>query len=238
MWNSSPGALLTLPTYSDAMQDFPFLLDQTGHQPKHNYTAVIYVQVGNALTPTSALYRLVKAVTKSQFVDRVSSGQLASRLYQWTNSPCLHQIVILWASDRPAPPRKRWPAMGHIPLHVVLSNHAAAGTHEAADDEDIGSERPSISQRFYPHSFIETDAILSLDEDATLNTDELDFAYLVWRDFPDRVVGYPARAHYWDDGKVSGGGGKWEEQCNITFSLCFRMPGDTRPSGPITTRLC
>lgn len=94
--------------------------------------------------------------------------------------------------------------MGHIPLHVVLSNQAAAGTHEATDDEDTDdSERPSISQRFYPHSFIETDAILSLDEDATLNTDELDFAYLVWRDFPDRVVGYPARAHYWDDGKVS-----------------------------------
>ena len=72
VWNSSPGALLTLPTYSDAMRDYPFLLDLTGHEPKANYTAVIYVQVGNALTPTSALYRLVKAVTKSQFVDRVS----------------------------------------------------------------------------------------------------------------------------------------------------------------------
>lgn len=63
-----------MPTYSDAMQDFPFLLDLAGHQPKHNYTAVIYVQVGNTLTPTSALYRLVKAVTKSQFVDRVSNA--------------------------------------------------------------------------------------------------------------------------------------------------------------------
>lgn len=83
----------------------------------------------------------------------------------------------------------------------MLSNQAT--TPEPTDDEDIGSDRPSISQRFYPHNFIETDAVLSLDEDATLNTDELDFAYLVWRDFPDRVVGYPARAHYWDDGKVS-----------------------------------
>lgn len=91
--------------------------------------------------------------------------------------------------------------MGHIKLHVVLGNQAA--TPEPADDEDVGADRPSISQRFFPHSFIETDAVLSLDEDATLNTDELDFAYLVWRDFPDRVVGYPARAHYWDDGKVS-----------------------------------
>lgn len=63
-------------------------------------------------------------------------------------------------------------------------------------------ERPTISHRFYPHKFINTDAILSLDEDAILNTDELDFAYRVWRDFPDRIVGYPARAHFWDDSKV------------------------------------
>jgi Glycosyl transferase family 64 domain len=63
--------------------------------------------------------------------------------------------------------------------------------------------RPSISQRFVPNSLIETDAVLSLDEDAILNTDELDFAYQVWRNFPDRIVGYPARAHFWDDSKVS-----------------------------------
>lgn len=64
--------------------------------------------------------------------------------------------------------------------------------------------RPTISQRFYPHPLIQTDAVLSLDEDAILNTDELDFAYRVWRDFPDRIVGYPARAHFWDDSKVCG----------------------------------
>lgn len=63
--------------------------------------------------------------------------------------------------------------------------------------------RPTISQRFYPHPLIQTDAVLSLDEDAILNTDEIDFAYRVWRDFPDRIVGYPARAHFWDDTKVS-----------------------------------
>ena len=67
---------------------------------------------------------------------------------------------------------------------------------------DVFDERPSISQRFYPYPEIQTDAVLSLDEDSILNTDELDFAYTVWRDFPDRIVGYPARAHFWDDSKV------------------------------------
>lgn len=98
------------------------------------------------------------------------------------------QIIILWASDRPIPSKKRWPYTGAIPFHIISSI--------------VKDERPTISQRFYPHKFIETDAILSLDEDAILNTDELDFAYQVWRDFPDRIVGYPARAHFWDDSKV------------------------------------
>lgn len=84
--------------------------------------------------------------------------------------------------------KKRWPNTGTIPLHFVSSI--------------VNDERPTISQRFYPHPLIETDAVLSLDEDAILNTDELDFAYKVWRDFPDRIVGYPARAHFWDDSKV------------------------------------
>lgn len=72
VWNAAPGALLSLPTYSDSMQHMPFLLDVVGQEPRHNYTAVIFVQIGNAVTPNSALYRLVKAITKSQFVDRVS----------------------------------------------------------------------------------------------------------------------------------------------------------------------
>lgn len=101
---------------------------------------------------------------------------------------CHLQIIILWASDRPIPSKKRWPFTGAIPFHIISSI--------------VKDERPTISQRFYPHKFIETDAILSLDEDAILNTDELDFAYQVWRDFPDRIVGYPARAHFWDDSKV------------------------------------
>lgn len=49
---------------------------------------------------------------------------------------------------------------------------------------------------------IETDAVFSLDEDVTLTTDEIDFAFQTWRHFPERIVGFPARTHYWDDTKV------------------------------------
>lgn len=72
IWNSSPGALLTLPTFADSSRYLPFLLDTFGLEPRHNYTAVIFVQIGVTLTPNVALYKLVKTITKSQFVDRVS----------------------------------------------------------------------------------------------------------------------------------------------------------------------
>lgn len=50
----------------------PFLLDSMGVEPRYNYTAVIYVQIGSILGPNTALYKLIKTISKSQFVDRVS----------------------------------------------------------------------------------------------------------------------------------------------------------------------
>lgn len=66
---------------------------------------------------------------------------------------------------------------------------------------------------FRPLDLIETDAVFSLDEDATLTTDEIDFAFHVWRHFPERIVGFPARTHYWDDTKVS--------SASITLALFY-----------------
>lgn len=197
-WNTSPGALLTLPTFSDSPTRFPFLLNTLGFEPNGNFTAVIFVQVGQALTPSSALYKLVKSVTKSQFVNR---------------------ILILWASDQKVPSRKRFPSTGHIPLHIVSSLSTpvlpTAGVGSGPDDDS----RPSISQRFQPHPLIETDAILSLDEDAILNTDEIDFAYRVWMNFPERIVGFPARAHFYDDSKNSWGyTSKWTNYYSIVLT--------------------
>jgi glucuronyl/N-acetylglucosaminyl transferase EXT1 len=202
IWNTSPGALLSLPTFSDNLRDFPFYLDTMGYEVSSNYTAVIFVQVGQAITPSSALYKLVKSITKSQFVNR---------------------ILILWAADQKIPSRKRFPATGHIPLHIVTSlstPQSQTQTHSSVIGGTATDEsRPSISQRFQPHPLIDTDAILSLDEDAIMNTEEIDFAYNVWRFFPDRIVGFPARAHFYDDSKNSWGyTSKWTNYYSIVLT--------------------
>lgn len=54
----------------------------------------------------------------------------------------------------------------------------------------IRTKANKLSNRFYPYEEIETEAILTIDDDIVMLTaDELDFGYEVWREFPDRIVG-------------------------------------------------
>ncbi|KAL0268472.1 UNVERIFIED_CONTAM: hypothetical protein PYX00_010401 [Menopon gallinae] len=167
MWNHSPGALVSLPSFSDTLKHYPFYTDMLGTSPGDSLTAVIYVTRGGPLSITHPLYKLVKNISKSQFVSR---------------------IIIMWCAEKPPPPRIKWPPMSkHIPLN--------------------------------PHPLIQTAAVLSLDEDTVLTTDEIDFAFQVWINFPDRIVGYPARSHYWDDSKNSWGyTSKWTNDYSIVLT--------------------
>lgn len=124
--------------------------------------------------------------------------------------------MILWSGEKPPPPRSRWPSLpSSVPLNILQQQQvpygAGAMTAEqqlppTVNQQQVGrpTSSSSISQRFYPHPLIQTAAVLSLDEDCLLTTDEVDFAFAVWKSFPDRIVGYPARSHYWDDAKVCG----------------------------------
>ena len=59
----------------------------------------------------------------------------------------------------------------------------------------------SLSRRFSPHPEIQTDAVLSLDEDSSITTEEVDYSFSVWKGFKDRIVGFPARSHFWNPTK-------------------------------------
>lgn len=178
VWNTSPGALVILPQFADNQQELPF----SNSNPGNTFTAIIYSQLGS----TAVLYRLLRSLAKSKYLDKVSLFYVISFFvllfyYNINNIMILFKIILMWNSDIPVPRKPRWQGI-KASIHIV-----------AVD---------GISQRFYPHPLIKTSAILSLDEDATLNTDEIDFAFTVWQSFPDRIVGYPARSHYWDDSKV------------------------------------
>ncbi|CAB1412624.1 unnamed protein product [Pleuronectes platessa] len=110
------------------------------------------------------------------------------------------QIVLLWNCDKPLPPRNKWPSTS-VPLTV------------------IEGQTKMMSSRFFPHDVIVTDAVLSLDEDSVLSTNEVDFAFIVWQSFPERIVGYPARSHYWDGSRSRWGyTSKWTNDYSMVLT--------------------
>uniref|UniRef100_A0A3B3BRK6 Exostosin glycosyltransferase 1b n=1 Tax=Oryzias melastigma TaxID=30732 RepID=A0A3B3BRK6_ORYME len=110
------------------------------------------------------------------------------------------QILVLWNCDKPLPAKHRWPATA-VPVIV------------------IEGENKVMSSRFVPYETIVTDAVLSLDEDTVLSTTEVDFAFTVWQSFPERIVGYPARSHFWDSNKERWGyTSKWTNDYSMVLT--------------------
>ncbi|KAJ8674013.1 hypothetical protein QAD02_005275 [Eretmocerus hayati] len=96
--------------------------------------------------------------------------------------PSLSKILVIWNNEYKRPPRlSKWPK---IDKHIKV----------------LQTEKNLLSNRFYPFDEIETEAILSIDDDIIMLTeDEIEFAFEVWREFPDRIVGFPSRTHIWDN---------------------------------------
>ncbi|CAB4041156.1 Exostosin-2, partial [Paramuricea clavata] len=87
-------------------------------------------------------------------------------------------IVVVWNNvDRRPPPESEWPELTK-PVKV------------------IETKANKLSNRFFPYNEIETEAIFSLDDDIVMLTaDEIQFAFEVWSEYPDRLVGFPGRLH-------------------------------------------
>ncbi|GAB0190293.1 exostosin-2 [Grus japonensis] len=78
-----------------------------------------------------------------------------------------------------------------------------------------------LSNRFFPYDEIETEAVLAIDDDIImLTSDELQFGYEVWREFPDRLVGYPGRLHLWDHEM-----NKWKYESEWTNEVSMVLTG-------------
>lgn len=94
------------------------------------------------------------------------------------DTPSLTKIVVVWNNVNKAPPSvAKWPKLSK-PVKVVRT------------------KENKLSNRFYPFNEIETEAILAIDDDILMLTpDELEFGFQAWREFPDRVVGFPGRVH-------------------------------------------
>ena len=85
----------------------------------------------------------------------------------------------------------------------------------------IRTKANKLSNRFYPYEEIETEAILTIDDDINMLTaDELDFGFEVWREFPDRIVGFPSRTHVWENETM-----RWRYESEWTNQISMVLTG-------------
>ncbi|XP_069776673.1 exostosin-1-like [Narcine bancroftii] len=148
------------------------------------------------IMPSNKFTAVIHAVT-----PLVSQSQpILKLLLAVTKSQYCAQVIVLWDCDKPLPAKHRWPSTA-VPILV------------------IEGENKVMSSRFLPYDTIHTHAVLSLDEDTVLSTTEVDFAFTVWQSFPERIVGYPARSHFWDSTKERWGyTSKWTNDYSMVLT--------------------
>ncbi|KAK2724514.1 hypothetical protein QYM36_001122 [Artemia franciscana] len=115
--------------------------------------------------------------------------------------PYLNKVIVVWNSRQPPAEDLQWPDIG-VPIVVVKT------------------EKNSLNNRFLPFDEIETEAILSVDDDVHLRHDEIVFGFRVWREQRDRIVGFPGRFHAWDP--LYGG---WHYNSNYSCELSMVLTG-------------
>nr|CAG4643742.1 EOG090X01LY [Lepidurus arcticus] len=124
-------------------------------------------------------------------------------LKRLAKAPSLSKVLVVWNNqNKVPPPASAWPGLPK-PLKVIRSK----------DNK--------LSNRFFPYPEIETEAVLALDDDIVmLTTDELEFGFEVWREHPDRIVGFPSRTHIWDNGTF-----QWKYESEWTNHLSMVLTG-------------
>lgn len=131
--------------------------------------------------------------------DRPES--LFNVIQQVARVPSLAKVLVVWNNQNKSPPIN-WPNINK-PLKVVRTR------------------KNKLSNRFFPYTEIKTDCILALDDDIVMLTaDELEFGYQVWREFSDRLVGFPSRVHLLDNTTL-----KWKYESEWTNAISMVLTG-------------
>ncbi|XP_071781197.2 exostosin-like 2 [Centroberyx gerrardi] len=100
--------------------------------------------------------------------------------------PHLQQIIIVWNNVGEQTPQKLWGSLGPHPVPVVFKEQSTN----------------RMRNRLQPFPEIDTDAVLMLDDDTLVSVPDISFAFSVWKQFPDQIVGFVPRKHVTTAGGV------------------------------------
>uniref|UniRef100_A0A0N4ZWP6 Glyco_transf_64 domain-containing protein n=1 Tax=Parastrongyloides trichosuri TaxID=131310 RepID=A0A0N4ZWP6_PARTI len=100
---------------------------------------------------------------------------LYSALERLHQLPYLNKIIVVW-NNILRKPQNNWPHL-HVPIIFV------------------NATKNSLNNRFFPYDQIETEAVFSMDDDIDIKQHEIVFAFRVWREQRNKIIGFPARYH-------------------------------------------
>uniref|UniRef100_A0A5S6QUL4 Glycosyl transferase 64 domain-containing protein n=1 Tax=Trichuris muris TaxID=70415 RepID=A0A5S6QUL4_TRIMR len=103
---------------------------------------------------------------------------LIQALLRLADLPYLNKVIVVWNGESEPSSDLVWPKLS-APIVVLRPG------------------KNSLNNRFLPFAQIETEAILSVDDDVQLRHDEIIFAFRAWRESRQRIVGFPGRFHSW-----------------------------------------
>ncbi|XP_068196963.1 exostosin-like 2 [Antennarius striatus] len=104
--------------------------------------------------------------------------------------PHLQQIIIVWNNIGVETPQKLWDSLGPHPVPVIFKEQTSN----------------MMRNRLQPFPEIDTRALLMLDDDTLVSVPDVGFAFSVWKQFPDQIVGFVPRTHVSTRGVYSYGG--------------------------------
>ncbi|XP_023327581.1 exostosin-1b [Eurytemora carolleeae] len=96
----------------------------------------------------------------------------------------IRESLVLWSSNSTPPPLEDWYRFsssnpGKLNIRIIQTN----GTK---------------LDKFKVASQCKSSTVFAVDDDITIAREEIVFAYTVFKDFDDRLVGFTPRVHYWD----------------------------------------
>uniref|UniRef100_A0A8C2N4K5 Exostosin-like 2 n=3 Tax=Cricetulus griseus TaxID=10029 RepID=A0A8C2N4K5_CRIGR len=93
--------------------------------------------------------------------------------------PNLHKVIVVWNNVGEKGPEELWNSLGPHPVPVIFKPQTAN----------------KMRNRLQVFPELETSAILMIDDDILISSQDLAFGFSVWQQFPDQIVGFVPRKH-------------------------------------------
>ncbi|KAI7691479.1 hypothetical protein SSS_08255 [Sarcoptes scabiei] len=145
----------------------------------------------------TAIVSITKVIAPNQLIKFLDESLFPSKF--------IRKTLILWELA--------------VPVFSEISNLLSLHPEKLIIESRLNSS--DILNKFtccHNHKSISTDAIFQIDPESDLITEEIDFAYLVWESFSERIVGFSVRDHYFDASKNQWTySSKWTNQFSIVL---------------------